>query len=115
MDIEEIKEMLTKGTLSDKLEAMDYLAILFDSYNQDIPQFKEVVEYLIHFAMEVQDDEIRKEIIKLIYDASIKDDFVKVNFDELEQGLTKIPIEQFHRYIHILGYSHNKKHIKTIF
>lgn len=115
MDIEEIKERLMEGTLVEKLEAMSYLDSCFDSYDQNIPQFKEIVEFLIHFALEVQDDEIREEIIKLIYDASIKDDFVKVNFDELEQGLIKIPIEQLHRCIDILGYSHNKKYIKTIF
>ena len=114
MDKEEIKEMLIEGTLSDKLEAMDYLDILFDSYDQDIPQLKEIVEYLIHFAMNVQDDEMRKEILYLICKADTKKDFIKVNFDELEQGLTNIPIEQLPICIDILGYSCNKKYVKTL-
>ena len=115
MDKEEIKEMLIEGTLSDKLEAMDYLDILFDSYDQDIPQLKEIIEYLIHFAMNVQDDKMRKEILYLICKADTKKDFIKVDFYELEQGLTNVPIKQLPICIEILGYSRNKKYIKTLF
>lgn len=114
MDINEVKKILLKGTVDDKIDILSYLCDIFEAYNKNINHFEELIEFLIHLAIETQDENEKEEILETICKAAIYQDIDKVNFDVLEQDIQKVSVKFLPRYIDILSYTHNIKYAKSI-
>lgn len=115
MDIKEIKETLLEGTLDDKIDTLSYLCDIFESYNKNIDHFEELLEFLIHLAIETQDENMKEETLETISKAATYQNIQKVNFDAFEQDIQKVSVKYLPRYIDILSYTHNNKYIQSIF
>lgn len=115
MDINEIKTILLEGTLDDKIEILDYLCDIFESYNKNIDHFEELLKFLIHLAIETQDEYIKDDILETICKAAIYQNIDNINFDVFNQNMQKVSVKYLPRYIDILSYTHNKKYIESIF
>ena len=114
MDINGVKKILLKGTVDDKIDILSYLCDIFEAYNKNINHFEELIEFLIHLAIETQDENEKEEILETICKAAIYQDIDKVNFDVLEQDIQKVSVKFLPRYIDILSYTHNRKYAKSI-
>lgn len=114
MDMNEIKTIFLEGTLSSKINELSYLCDVFESYNKNIDHFEELIEFLIHLAVETRDDNIKEEILEAICKAAIHQNIDKVNFDAFSQDIQKVSVKYLPRYIDILSYTHNEKYIRDI-
>ena len=110
----EIKEILLKGTLNEKINTLSYLCDIFESYNKNIDQFEELLDFLIHLVIETQDENVKEETLETICKAAIYQNIDGIDFDALEQDIQKVSVKFLPRYIDILSYTHNKKYVKTI-
>jgi len=114
MDIDEIKKILIEGNNNEKIDILSYLCDVFESYNKSIKGFEELLEFLISFTLETQDDDVKDEALEAICKAAVYQDIDKVDFDDFEKNIAEVPMKFLSRYIDILSYTHNRKYLDTI-
>ena len=115
MDIKEMIEIIEKGSETERLYLFSHLCDVFESYNKNIFNFREIVELLIDYVAAGPDDDAKSEALEAICNAQTYQDTEDINFDKIEVELSKINTLEFkEKFIEILGYTHNKKYLETI-
>ncbi len=110
----ETKNIMLNGSRSDKLDFLNELDGIFDTYNRNIPNSDEVIDTLIALALISTDEDITDEILEVICSAQISQDLRDVDYDKIANNLNAVPEKFLPRYIDILSNTGDKKYLPAI-
>ncbi len=111
MKVEEIRATLSGSDVEEKTEVLSHLSDVFESYNNSIDNFKEIIVALLDFGLKEDNLEIKEEIFNSILTAATYKKIDEINFDILAYNLDTLPEECFHSALTILGFTFNKDYL----
>ncbi|TCS96870.1 hypothetical protein [Hazenella coriacea] len=114
MKLNKIKEVLMGTDHEVKVEILSHLSDVFESYNESIEDFEEIVMFLLEYGLNETEIEMKEEIFNTLLDAATNQDIGKINFDVLEKSLDDLPIECLHSAITILSFTYNREYLPTL-
>lgn len=111
MKVEEIRAILSGSDVEEKIEVLSHLCDVFESYNNSIDNFKEIIIALLDFGFKEENLEIKEEIFNAILTAATYKNIDEINFDILAYNLDTLPEECFHSALTILGFTFKKDYL----
>jgi len=111
MKVEEIRAILSGSDVEEKTEVLSHLCDVFESYNNSIDNFKEIIIALLDFGFKEDNLEIKEEIFNAILTAATYKNIDEINFDILAYNLDTLPEECFHSALTILGFTFKKDYL----
>lgn len=111
MKVEEIRAILSGSDVEEKTEVLSHLCDVFESYNNLIDNFKEIIIALLDFGFKEDNLEIKEEIFNTILTAATYKNIDEINFDILAYNLDTLPEECFHSALTILGFTFKKDYL----
>ena len=112
--IKELEMVLESGTKKEQINLLSYLNDIFESYNKNIPDFDEIMDTLIKYAIKEREGEIVKEVLNTIVFAETYQDVKDINFNSFAENLDNVSGDILMRYIDILSYTDNLHYIPYI-
>ena len=103
MNKQETIRIMQYGSREEKMDYIDGLDIVFDTYDRNVPNASEIVDTLIRFALASTDDELTFTMLRVISLAQTFQDLVGVDYGAIAKNLNKVPIQFLPNYIDILG------------
>lgn len=111
MKIEELREVLSGSDIDEKTEILSHLCDVFESYNNSIDNFKELIITLLDFGIKEENLEIKEEIFDAILTAATYKNIDEINFDILANNLDSLPEECLHSALTTLGFTFKKDYV----
>ncbi|MGG4552395.1 hypothetical protein [Paenibacillus humicus] len=111
MKVEEIRAILSGSDVEEKTEVLSHLCDVFESYNNSIDNFKEIIIALLDFGFKEDNLVIKEEIFNAILTAATYKNIDEINFDILAYNLDTLPEECFHSALTILGFTFKKDYL----
>lgn len=111
MKVEEIRAILSGSDVEEKTEVLSHLCDVFESYNNSIDNFKEIIIALLDFGFKEDNLVIKEEIFNAILTAATYKNIDEINFDILVYNLDTLPEECFHSALTILGFTFKKDYL----
>ncbi|MFP4979374.1 hypothetical protein ACE6ED_28585 [Paenibacillus sp. CN-4] len=111
MTVEELRETLSGSEIDEKVEILSHLCDVFESYNNSIENFKELVIALLDFGFKEENLEIKEEIFNVILTAATYKNIDEINFNILAHNLDSLPEECLHSALTILGFTFKKDYL----
>ncbi|MGO4532658.1 hypothetical protein AB4Z30_26545 [Paenibacillus sp. 2TAF8] len=111
MKVEELRMILSGSDVEGKIEVLSHLCDVFESYNNSIDNFKEIIIALIDFGLREDNLEIKEEIFNTLLSAATYKNIDEINFDILAHNLDTLPEECFHSALTILGFTVKKDYL----
>ncbi len=114
MDKQEVLRIMRTGSRKEKMDYLNFLDNVFDTYNRSIVNASAVVQELINCALASNDDGLTDEIIEVICSAQISQDLHDIDYSAIANSLTRVPEKFLPRYIDMLGNTGDVKFLSDI-
>ena len=114
MNRQEVVEVMRYGSRSEKMNYLNDLDTVFDTYNRNVTNSNEVIDALIDFAVASEDDELTNEILEVICSAQISQDLKNINYNKIAKNIKNIPEKFLPRCIDILGNTGDISYVPVI-
>lgn len=114
MEIDELRGILTGTDTDEKIEILSHLCDVFQSYNNSIGHFKELIALLLDLGLKEQNVVIKEEIFNSILIAATYKSIDDMDFDILAAHVESLPEECLHPALTMLGFTHNKKYLSCL-
>ncbi|MDQ0087489.1 Mg/Co/Ni transporter MgtE [Paenibacillus anaericanus] len=111
MKIEELRAILLGSDVGEKTEILSHLCDVFESYNNSIDNFRELIIALLDYGIKEENSEIKEEIFDAILTAATYKNIDEINFDILAYNLDSLPEECLHSALTTLGFTFKKDYI----
>lgn len=111
MKVEELRAILSGSEIDEKVEVLSHLCDVFESYNNSIENFKELVIALLDFGFKEEKLEIKEEIFNVILTAATYKNIDEINFDILAYNLDSLPEECLHSALTTVGFTFKKDYL----
>lgn len=114
MEIDELRGILSGTDTDEKIEILSHLCDVFQSYNNSIDHFKDLISILLDFGFEEENVEIKEEIFSSILTAATYKNIEDMDFDMLAARVESLPEECLHSALTILGFTHKEKYLSCL-
>ncbi|MBY0163811.1 hypothetical protein V4V36_31780 [Paenibacillus lautus] len=111
MNIEELKATLSGSNTEEKTEILSHLCDIFESYNNSIDNFNDIVTVLLHFGIKEESLDMKEEIFSTVLSAATYKNIEGINFDILADNLERLPEECLHSALTILSFTFKKEYL----
>lgn len=111
MNIEELKATLSGSTTEEKTEILSHFCDIFESYNNSIENFNDIVIVLLHFGIKEESLDMKEEIFSTVLSAATYKNIEGTNFDILADNLERLPEECLHSALTILSFTFKKEYL----
>ncbi|MCM3260621.1 hypothetical protein M3664_22780 [Paenibacillus lautus] len=111
MNIEELKATLSGSTTEEKTEILSHFCDIFESYNNSIENFNDIVTVLLHFGIKEESLDMKEEIFSTVLSAATYKNVEWINFDILADNLERLPEECLHSALTILSFTFKKEYL----
>ncbi len=103
MDEQEALRIMRIGSRKEKMDYLNFLDNVFDTYNRNVENSSAIVQVLIDSALESKDDDLTDEIIEVICSAQISQELRDIDYGKIANNITRVPEKFLPRYIDMLG------------
>lgn len=114
MLLEEVINTLENSNIEKVLELLSYLNDVFESYNKNIENFKEIVTILINYGINQSDSGIKDKVFDTLSRAAAFKDIDDIDLNLIENNLDNLPVKCLVSAISILGFSHKEKYLPIL-
>ncbi|MEK4976666.1 hypothetical protein [Bacillus sp. FSL K6-6540] len=111
MNIEELKATLSGSTTEEKTEILSHFCDIFESYNNSIENFNDIVTVLLHFGIKEESLDMKEEVFSTVLSAATYKNIEGTNFDILADNLERLPEECLHSALTILSFTFKKEYL----
>lgn len=111
MNIEELKATLSGSNTEEKTGILSHLCDIFESYNNSIDNFNDIVTVLLHFGIKEESLDMKEEIFSTVLSAATYKNIEGINFDILADNLERLPEECLHSALTILSFTFKKEYL----
>lgn len=111
MKVEKLRTILSGSDIEEKVEVLSYLCDVFESYNNSIDDFREIIIALLDLGFKEDNLDVKEEIFNTILTAATYKNIDGINFDILAYNLDSLPEECLHSALTILGFTFKKDYL----
>ena len=111
---DKIRRVLATGDYVEKRNMLSSLADWFEYPDPDIKGFDEIINLLIDFVVESDDDKLKQEAFDAIVMAQFAQNMENIDFSKIEANVENASPNTQSRFIDVLGYTFDRKYLPTI-